>query len=39
MNRGAFNLIIFGSLILVVAVVVNKHYAGIRSDLETNWGV
>jgi len=39
MNKSAFNLIIFGSLILVVAVVVNKHYAGIKSDIESNWGV
>ena len=39
MNGKGLNFIIFGTLVLVVAVIVNNHYSGIRSGLKENWGV
>lgn len=39
MDKRAFNYIIFGGLLVTIAIVVNRHYAGLRGDLESNWGV
>ena len=37
-NRG-IDLMIFGSMLIVVAVLVNAHYSGLRKDIKQNFGV
>jgi len=33
------NLIIFGTLFIVVGIIVNKNYKEIKKELKENWGV
>jgi hypothetical protein len=39
MKNWQLNLIVFGTLSVVVAVIVKKQYELIRKDLKQNWDV
>jgi hypothetical protein len=39
MKNWQLNLIVFGTLSVVVAVIVKKKYELIRKDLKQNWDV